>query len=231
MHDYIKKDKKKIKNRFILFVIGILFMIFFIALYQIYQDIDITVDPIQENNYQKMSQTVELVKEESKSIADTIEQVNEAVVGISKVKNTGSTIFLQDGTSKLGLGTGVIVAEDGYILTNEHVSGSKFSTCYVTLDTGKNFTGNVVWSNSDLDLAIVKINMIGLPYAQLGDSNKIRVGETVYAIGNPIGFEFQRTVTSGIISATNRTIKLEENGTQTYMDALIQTDATINPRK
>ena len=63
----------------------------------------------------------------------------------------------------------------------------------------------------------------------LGDSDKIRVGETVYAIGNPIGFEFRRTVTSGIISAKNRSIKLEEGEEKSYMSDLIQTDATINP--
>ena len=68
-----------------------------------------------------------------------------------------------------------------------------------------------------------------LSYAKLGDSSKIRVGETVYAIGNPIGFEFRRTVTSGIISAKNRSIKIEEENKQTYMSDLIQTDATINP--
>ena len=62
-----------------------------------------------------------------------------------------------------------------------------------------------------------------------GDSSKIRVGETVYAIGNPIGFEFRRTVTSGIISAKNRSIKIEEENNQAYMSDLIQTDATINP--
>jgi len=63
----------------------------------------------------------------------------------------------------------------------------------------------------------------------LGDSSSIRVGETVYAIGNPIGFEFRRTVTSGIISAKNRTIKIEEENKTSYMTDLIQTDATINP--
>ena len=74
-----------------------------------------------------------------------------------------------------------------------------------------------------------KINEKDLVAATLGDSSQIRVGESVYAIGNPIGFEFRRTVTSGIISAKNRTIKLEENGESSYMTNLIQTDATINP--
>ena len=68
-----------------------------------------------------------------------------------------------------------------------------------------------------------------MDYLHLGDSDKIKVAEQVYAIGNPIGFEFQRTVTSGIISGLNRTIKLEEDGKTSYMEDLIQTDATINP--
>ena len=77
-------------------------------------------------------------------------------------------------------------------------------------------------------LVIIKINEKKLNYASLGDSDAISVGESVYAIGNPIGYEFQRTVTSGIISALDRTIRLEENGEETYMEDLIQTDATIN---
>ena len=86
-----------------------------------------------------------------------------------------------------------------------------------------------MWADEDLDLSITKINAENLKYAKLGDSSKIRVGETVYAIGNPIGYEFRRTVTSGIISALNRTIKIKEEEDESYMSDLIQTDATINP--
>ena len=160
---------------------------------------------------------------------DTIEEANKAVVGISKIKNMGTSIFTDGSSSSLGIGTGFIVSEDGYIVTNEHVSGEKLSNCYVTLENGKSFTGNVVWSDSNLDISIVKINMKNLDYISLGNSNESRIGETVYAIGNPIGFEFRRTVTSGIISAKNRSIKLEENNSTSYMSDLIQTDASINP--
>lgn len=129
----------------------------------------------------------------------------------------------------MGLGTGVIISEDGYIITNEHVSGSKYSKCYVTLENGKDYQANVLWSDTDLDLSIIKISAKGLKYTQLGDSDNIRIGQTVYAIGNPIGFEFRRTVTGGIISAKDRTIKIEEQDKSSYMEDLIQTDATINP--
>ena len=173
--------------------------------------------------------TTEELKNQGKQIADIVEDVTSCVVGISKIKNAGSTIFLKDGTSSLGLGTGVIVSENGYVVSNEHVTGAKYSNCYVTLENGRTYTANVVWSDSTLDLSISKISVKNLPYATLGDSDNIKVGENVYAIGNPIGYEFQRTVTAGIISATNRTVRIDENNTSVYMDNLIQTDATINP--
>ena len=174
-------------------------------------------------------QTVEKVEEKSKTVADVIEETIEGVVGISKLKNTGTSIFSENTESQLGLGTGVIVTDNGYILSNEHVTGSKYSKCYVTLENGNNYDGTVVWSDSNIDLSIVKIEASNLKYITLGDSDNIKIGETVYAIGNPIGFEFRRTVTSGIISAKNRTIKLEEEENTAYMTDLIQTDATINP--
>ena len=128
---------------------------------------------------EKTTKMVEEVKQNNKTISEMIEEVSNCVVGISKLKNNGSSIFLKDGTTKLGLGTGIIVSENGYILTNEHVSGAKYSNCYVTLENGKNYNANVVWSDSDLDLSIIKINAKGLPYVTLGDSDNIKVGETV----------------------------------------------------
>ena len=198
-------------------------------LFNLYINIDINKKGESSYTATKTSKTIEEVKKESKTIADVIEDASNSVVGISKLKENGDSIFLKNGTEKLGLGTGIIVSEDGYIITNEHVSGAKYSNCYVTLENGKEYTANVIWSDSDLDLSIIKIGVKGLPYAKLGDSDTIRPAESVYAIGNPIGFEFRKTVTSGIISAVDRTIKLEEENKSSYMEDLIQTDATINP--
>lgn len=208
-----------------------------ILLYSMYENIQVVPSGDKEIVGTKTSQeNLQEVQNNSVQVADMVEKVTSCVVGISKIKDTGNTIFLSEGTSKLGLGSGVIVTENGYILSNEHVTGAKYSNCYVTLENGRTYTANVVWSDENLDLSICKINMKNLPYAILGDSANVRVGETVYAIGNPIGYEFQRTVTSGIISAVNRTIKVEEtvqqNGKEeiksSYMEDLIQTDATIN---
>lgn len=230
MYRYKKSKNSKLKNIFIIFTIIILTSVLAIVLYKMYEQIN--VYDYEENlssTATRTVQTIEEVKNQSNQIADMVENVTSCVVGISKIKNAGNTIFLKDGVSNLGLGTGVIVSENGYILSNEHVTGSKYSNCYITLENGKTYTANVVWSDSTIDLSISKINIKGLPYASLGDSSVVRVGETVYAIGNPIGYEFQRTVTSGIISAVDRTVRIDENNKTTYMEDLIQTDATINP--
>lgn len=226
-----EKDLREYKGQKIiktLEIIAILILIisFIVLAYCVY--ISFTTEKNYASEY-----TAELTsvtnKTEEKDISTLIENVNNAVVGISRIADKGTTIFLQDGASNLGLGTGFIVSNDGYIVTNQHVSGEKNSTCYVTLESGKTYKASVVWADVDLDLSIIKINVNNLDYLTFGDSDKIKIAERVYAIGNPIGFEFQRTVTSGIISGLNRTIKIEEDGKTSYMEDLIQTDATINP--
>ena len=229
MYRYKKAKKEKTKSIGLVIILIIFTAILSIILYKMYEEIQIdTYEPSQTQEY-KAVQTVNKVKEQSKEIADIVEDVTSCVVGISKIKNTGSTIFLKNSTSQLGLGTGVIISENGYILSNEHVTGGKYSNCYVTLENGRNYTANVVWSDSSLDLSICKISIKNLHFATLGDSDNSRVGDIVYAIGNPIGYEFQRSVTSGIISALNRTVRIDENDNSTYMEDLMQTDATINP--
>lgn len=226
-----RKTKKKTKKIRRIALTLIVLWIIGVFLYNMYNNID-----VNDSNYiaekeksTVQEQIVENTEKNSKSVADTIEETTKKIVGISKLKDAGTSIMSKSTESDLGLGTGIIVTDNGYILSNEHVTGSKYSICYVTLENGNNYEGTVVWSDTDLDLSITKINAKDLDYVTLGDSSTIRVGETVYAIGNPIGFEFRRTVTSGIISAKNRTIKIEEDNKSSYMTNLIQTDATINP--
>ncbi len=229
MYKYKKKVNQKLKNALMTLILMSLTSVCSIFIYKMYEEIDINTYETQGIEAQKTIKTLDEKKEEGKQIADIVENVTSCVVGISKIKNAGNTIFLKDGTTTLGLGTGIIVSENGYILSNSHVTGEKYSNCYITLENGRNYTANVVWSDANLDLSICKISVKNLPYATFGDSNNIRVGEGVYAIGNPIGYEFQRTVTAGIISAVNRTVRIDENNTSIYMENLIQTDATINP--
>lgn len=221
-----KRGNKFIKTLEVIAII-ILIISFVSLVYCIY--ISFRVEKEYANNYNAEKTSTISDIEVVKDISNTIKEVNNSVVGISKLNNKGSTIFLEDGSVSLGLGTGFIVSSDGYIVTNQHVSGDKNSSCYVTLEDGRKFTANVVWADTDLDLSIIKINVNNLSYLELGDSDDIKIAQQVYAIGNPIGYEFQRTVTSGIISGLDRTIKIEEENKTYYMEDLIQTDATINP--
>lgn len=238
MYIYSRR-KRQIKKYSILIAVAVIGLLVIIKFIKYYKNIE-----VKDYNYlqaEKISMTIKEKNEEDKTITQMLENVTNSVVGISKIKDKGNIIFTENGVSEMGIGSGVIISEKGYILTNEHVSGEKNSTCYVTMEDGKTFNANVVWSDSSLDLSIIKINMKCINFVKLGDSDAIKVGESVYAIGNPIGFEFQKTVTSGIISALNRTILFKENtqndyGSQkemnekeVYMSNLIQTDATINP--
>ena len=227
----MKKRKNNAKKILIISIILMCVWILGFYVYITYSNIQVNPGEYETAKLQStvQAQTVEEEEEKSENIANVIENTTKKVVGISKLKSAGSSILSKNTENDLGLGTGFIVSEDGYILSNEHVTGSKYSKCYITLENGNSYDGTVVWSDSDLDLSITKINAKNLEYMNLGDSSKIRVGETVYAIGNPIGYEFRRTVTSGIVSAKNRTIKIDENDKSSYMTDLIQTDATINP--
>ena len=118
-----------------------------------------------------------------------------------------------------GIGSGVIVSPDGYILTNNHVVGDA-TQIRVTLMDKRQFTAKVIGKDAKTDLALIKIDATGLPAATLGESSKVRVGDWVLAAGNPFGFNF--TVTTGIVSAEGRAL----GGNY---DDFIQTDAAINP--
>jgi len=120
-----------------------------------------------------------------------------------------------------GMGSGVIMSEDGTILTNAHVVKDA-DEILVNLSDKRSFKAKVIGADPESDIAVIKIDAKGLPVAKFGDSSKLRVGEIVLAVGNPFGLN--RTVTSGIVSATGRT----NVGIIDYED-FIQTDAAINP--
>ncbi|WP_409227325.1 serine protease HtrA [Gudongella sp. SC589] len=126
-----------------------------------------------------------------------------------------------------GVGSGVVVNSDGYILTNSHVIGDgNAQEIQVLFENGDKVQGRVLWYDATLDLAVVKVNATNLHVAELGDSDEIRVGELAVAIGNPLGLDFQRTVTSGVISGLHRSVQINQYN---VMEDLIQTDASINP--
>ena len=128
-----------------------------------------------------------------------------------------------------GVGSGVIITSNGYILTNKHVVADS-SSLMVELSDGTQLRATIVKESTTNDLALIKVEATGLTAATIGDSAKIQVGQTAIAIGSPLG-TYTETVTKGIISATGREITVtdELTGRPTTLRDLIQTDAAINP--
>lgn len=150
-----------------------------------------------------------------------------SVVGIT-TSATQQSIF--GAVESRGTGSGIIVDEGGYILTNAHVvkmNGVIVEDCKVLLNDGTTVDGKPVWADSSIDVAIVKVDTNEkLIAAELGDSDDLEIGEVAIAIGNPIDMAYQRSVTQGIISGLNRYVGQVDGGG--YMTGLIQTDASIN---
>ena len=149
---------------------------------------------------------------EKLSIQDMYEKVNPSTV-----------LVVADKGEQASIGTGVIMTADGYIITNAHViSGGK--DCWIALDTGYTYDAKLVGYSEERDLAVLKaVDAADLPAASFGDSDLCRVGDTVYAIGNPLGVELRGTLTDGIISAINRDVQVDGR-----VMTLLQTTAALN---
>jgi serine protease Do len=159
-----------------------------------------------------------------------------SIVGIT-VEYTASSVFLRNTSTATASGSGIIISEDGYILTNNHIvnsssSSSSSSSYYEVGEASKvtvylyndetEYEATIIGTDSQTDLAVIKIDKTGLTPAELGDSDSVSVGEFAMAVGNPLGMD--SSVTAGIISAVNRKVTDSDGKTWT----LIQTDAAIN---
>jgi S1-C subfamily serine protease len=161
-------------------------------------------------------------------LTDVIAKAQKTVVTIT-ANGLSSDGFSPFGQPASGIGSGVIITADGYILTNRHVvEGAQ--TLSVELEDGTTYDARLIEQSKDRDLALIKIDATGLPTAKIGDSSSIQVGETAIAIGSPLG-TYTETVTKGIVSGLGRTITVRDEltGRPQTMDDLIQTDAAINP--
>ena len=186
-------------------------------------------------------------------VVNAVQSANPAVVAISISKNVPKykTTYNQvnpfgdmfdgfmfnmptqtpDGYEKkdIGGGSGFIVSADGLIVTNKHVVADKDADYTVYLSNGKKYTAKVLARDAVLDVALVKIEALGLPYLSLGNSDNIKLGQTAIAIGNALA-QFQNTVSVGVISGLSRSITAGDGaGSSESLDHVIQTDAAINP--
>jgi S1-C subfamily serine protease len=165
----------------------------------------------------------------SLAVIDVVDRVGPAVVGLA-VRATNAPSPAHGGGRNGrggGSGSGVIVAPDGLILTNSHVAGAAGGGAHIAVTTadGQDLRARLVGDDPDTDLALIRVDeAVTLPAAPLGDSKRLKRGQLVIAIGNPLGFE--STVTTGVVSALGRSLRAS---TGRLIDDVIQTDAALNP--
>jgi serine protease Do len=159
--------------------------------------------------------------DEQKTI-DIIEKVSKSVVNISTVRLVHNMFY--QAVPVGGMGSGTIIDKEGLVLTNNHVVGGA-EKINVTLWNNEVVEGTIVGLCAVHDIAVVKVSRKDLPSSELGDSDRLRVGQRVYAIGNPFGLAGGPSVTSGVISALHRNIESDRG----LIENLVQTDASINP--
>jgi serine protease Do len=223
------------------------------SIFQLANSVNLTASSTAANIAELARRNQFAQKSESQSLQDAVAKVTPAVVSIveSQVVSLlqvtyenpfGNDPFFQGfgmqvpvyqqvgtTTQQVSAGTGFLVRDNGYIVTNKHVVPDMNATYAVLLASGTQKTGTVVWRSSTEDLAVVKIAGSGFPVVSLGDSGALHLAQSVFAVGNALG-QYSNSVSVGVVSGLNRSITAanDQGGTET-LTGVIQTDAAINP--
>lgn len=160
----------------------------------------------------------ELLDAYSRAVTSVVETVSPCVVSIKIRAARGRVPYLQE-----GIGSGVLITPDGFIVTNNHVV-AEARELLVTVTDGRTLPAETIGADPATDLAVIRIHATDLPFATFGRSNDLQVGQLVIAIGNPLGF--QSTVSTGVLSALGRTLRSQEGR---LIDDVLQTDVALNP--
>ena len=175
---------------------------------------------------------IEITPQEEMNVENAVSiKASPSVVGILTTMGTrtpGNLFFGVPGQEVFSeaIGSGVIVSENGYILTNSHVvNNGDYEDITVIFNDGTDIKADLLWNDQTLDLAILKVDKNNLQAIEIGNSDEVHVGDKAIAIGNPLALNLQSTLTSGYISGLDRSIRMEDGS---VMDGLIQTDAAIN---
>lgn len=186
---------------------------------------------VQANNTPSYNIEQTSAKSAPLSLSDMVEEASSAIVGVVKYQSSGNRFAQKVDDVESGTGSGVIYkveGDDAYIVTNNHVIDGA-EKIEVSLESGDTTTAELVGQDALSDLAVLKIDAkYAKSVLEFGDSDVLRAGDPVIAIGNPLGLEFSRTVTQGIVSAVDRTINVETAAGAWELN-VIQTDAAINP--
>lgn len=221
----IKTSQQAIRNNPLWYGIALVFFCFVAAA------LGATVVLVAQDDLQQAitSETREIVSREGELVSEIAEELGQSTVAIS-TESVNRNVFFGSSLQR-GAGTGIIVSEDGYIMTNRHVIPENVETVNVTLSDDTEYEDvRVVGRDPANDVAFLKIQGAeGLQPASLGNSSEMEVGEKVIAIGNALG-QFQNTVTTGVLSGVGRPIAAQEGaGEVQQLNNLLQTDAAINP--
>ncbi|MGM0502409.1 MAG: S1C family serine protease [Bacillota bacterium] len=177
------------------------------------------------------SQEQEIVVPQEEAVTNAVQEVGPTVVSVvtKKVIDSEQMFFSPVPQKRQGLGSGIIFDQEGHILTNHHVVADA-DKIKVLLSDGRELEAEIIGKDWRNDLAVLKVEAGDLPVASLGDSSKLEPGQLAIAIGSPYDVEFRNTVTTGVVSALNRSINIgEQPGEKRILEGLIQTDASINP--
>ena len=162
------------------------------------------------------------------NLQDLVKNASYSIVGVSKLNEKNTSIFVENSEEKLGIGSGIILSSNGLILSNYETTGGIGETCYVTLKNGSIYPADVKWSNQDLDISIIKIAADNLLYLAMGESNQISIGDKYYLLSNATGYDFGESLTDILIQKNQTTLKTYNETTTSYAEDVIKINRNID---
>lgn len=184
-----------------------------------------------ESNFLSVNEEVKLAGTDTIlnefNIKDLAENSSYSVVGVSKLNEKNTSVFTLESEEKLGIGSGIILSSNGYILSNYETTGGEKENCFVTLKNGNIYPAEVKWDNPELDISIIKISADNLLFLQMGDSNNISIGDRYYILSNATGYDFNECLTDVLISKSRTTLKIYDEEDTKYAEDVIRTNLNI----
>jgi len=213
--------EKRKNNSFGIAIILAFLVAILIILWSLTQKID--------NSFLKADEQTELtgtdVATSEFNLQNLIENASYSVVGISKLNEKSTAIFAQNSEEKLGIGSGIILTADGFILSNCETTGKEGENCFVTLKSGNIYQAEVKWANENLDVSIIKIAAENLLPLNMGDSNNIKIGDEFYLLSNSTGYDM--SFINLLISKAKTTFKTYKEQETVYVEDVIKTNLRL----